>query len=148
MKLYKSPFFFRKMPKSLFRLKTYLYEFARKLFSLVDYVLWILFDITKLKKIKNEKIKKILIVLINQEKGNIGGDFVTLGVLNCFKKQYPKIELSILSDKKTIKQFGKLNNIDLIEYKSKNTLNEIKNKNFDAVLFFNRGKLKVNVSIF
>ncbi len=131
------------MRNNLTKLLIFIREYARKLFSLIDYLLWILFDSSKFKKIKTEKINKILIVLINQEKGNIGGDFITLGVLNCFKKQYPKIELSILSDDKTIKQFGKLNNIDLIEYKSKNILNEIKNKNFDAVLFFDPGKLRI-----
>ncbi len=131
------------MPRNLFRLKTYFYEQARKLFSLVDYLLWSLFDFSKFKKIKTEKIKKILAVLINQEKGNIGGDFITLGVLNYFKKIYPQVQISMLSDDKTIKQFGKLNDIDLIEYKSKNRLNEIKNQNFDAVLFLNQGKLKI-----
>lgn len=131
------------MRNNLTKLLTFIREYARKLFSLVDYLLWFLFDPAKLKKIKTGKIEKILVVLINQEKGNVGGDFITLGILNYFKKQYPKIELSILSDKKTIKQFGKLNNIDLIEYKSKNTLNEIKNKNFDAVIFLNQGELSV-----
>ena len=94
------------MKNQFTKIRISLHESAKIFFSLVDYLIWILFDFSKFKKIETEKIKKILIVLINQKKGNIGGDFVTLGVLNCFKKQYPKIEISILSDKGTIKQFG------------------------------------------
>lgn len=131
------------MPKSLFRLKTYLYEFARKLFSLVDYLIWFLFDPAKFKKIKTEKIKKILAVLINQEKGNVGGDFITLGILNYFKRKYPEVSISMLSDEKTIKQFGSVQKINFIEYLGENSIKELKNKNFDAVLFFDPGKLKI-----
>ena len=65
----------------------FLHEQARKTLSYLDYLIWFLFDLSKFKKIKTQKIHKILIVLINQEKGNLGGDFVTLGVINCFKKQ-------------------------------------------------------------
>src|SRR3989344_9115127 len=104
------------MLKRLLKIKTFCYEFAREISSLIDYVIWCIFDLTKFKKIKTNEIKKVLIVLINQEKGNIGGDFVTLGVLNCFKRQYPKIELSMLSDKKTIKQFESVRNMNFIKY--------------------------------
>ena len=148
MKLYKLPASFNKMLKCLFRLKTSLYEFARKLFSLVDYLFWGLFDFSKFKKIKTERIKKILAVLINQEKGNVGGDFVTLGILNYFKKKYPKIEISMFSDEKTIKQFGFIQKINFIKYSGKESIKELKKKNFDAVLFFNQGKLKIKSFFF
>src|SRR3989344_3856451 len=123
------------MKNEITKIGIFIHEFARKLFSLMDYLIWILFDLSKFKKIKTQKIRKILIVLINQEKGNIGGDFVTLGGLNCFKKQYPKIELSILSNKSTIKQFENLGQINAIEYNGEKSLDNLKKEEFDAVIF-------------
>lgn len=115
----------------------------RKSLSLIDYLLWILFDFSKFKKIETKEIKKILVILINQEKGNVGGDFVTLGILNHFKRESPEVNLSMLSDEKTIKQFGTSNNINFIEYSRKDSLEKLKKCNFDAVLFINQGELKV-----
>lgn len=126
------------MSKKLLRIKTSLHESARIFFSLFDYLIWFLFDFSKFKKIKTKGIKEILIVLINQKEGNLGGDFITLGVLNCFKKQYPKIEISIFSDERTIKQFGPLRKINFIEYLGEKSIKELKNKNFDAVIFLNQ----------
>ena len=119
----------------------FLHEQARKTLSYLDYLIWFLFDLSKFKKIKTQKIHKILIVLINQEKGNLGGDFVTLGVINCFKKQYQKIEISMLSDKKTIKQFESAKNINFIEYSGKESIKKMKNLDIDAVIFLNQGEL-------
>lgn len=127
----------------ILRTRNQIHVEARKLASALDYLAWFIFDSSKFRKIEPEKIKKILIVLINQEKGNIGGDFVTLGVLNCFKKQHPEIRLSVLSDKGTIKQFGKIRNIELIEYIEKGKLGKIKKMNYDAAIFLNVGNLDV-----
>ncbi len=118
-----------------------IHEFVRFFLSLVDYIVWLIFDLSKFKKIKTQEIKKVLVVLINQKRGNIGGDFVTLGVLNCFKEQYPKIELSILSDEETIKQFGPTQKINFIEYCGKKSIKELKNKNFSAIIFLNPEEL-------
>ncbi len=118
-----------------------LHESARRFFSIVDYLIWFLFDPSKFKRIKTEKISKILVVLINQKEGNIGGDFITLGVLNCFKKKYPEVDISILSDEKTIKQFGFIQKINFIEYLGEKSIKELKNRNFDAVIFLNQGEL-------
>ena len=130
------------MLKRLLKIKTFCYEFAREISSLIDYVIWCIFDLTKFKKIKTNEIKKVLIVLINQEKGNIGGDFVTLGVLNCFKKQYPKIDISILGDENTIGQFGRLKGIELIKYARKESMEKLKKMGFQAAIFMNLGLLK------
>ena len=143
MNVYKLYFFFNKMKNKLTKLFTSLHESAKSFFSLVDYLIWTLFDFSKFKKIKTEKIKKILAVLINQEKGNVGGDFVTIGILNYFKTQYPEIEISMLSDEKTIKQFGHVQKINFIKYSGKESIKELKVQNFDAVLFFDLGKLKI-----
>ena len=118
-----------------------IHEIARSLISLLDFTLWLFIDPSKFKKIKNQKIKKILVVLINQEKGNIGGDFCTLGVLNYFLKIFPNIELSIFTDKKTEKQMGKNSKIKFIEYKGENSLVKLKKQNFQAGIFLNLGKL-------
>src|SRR3989344_9667171 len=121
----------------------FLHEQARKTLSYLDYLIWFLFDLSKFKKIKTQKIHKILIVLINQEKGNLGGDFVTLGVINCFKKQYQKIEISMLSDKKTIKQFESAKNINFIEYSGKESIKKMKALDIDAVILLNQGELSI-----
>ena len=130
------------MPKKFQKTKTFLKECWKKSFLLFDYLIWFLFDSAKFKKIKTKKIKKILVVLVNQEKGNVGGDFITLGILNRFKKQYPKIRLAIFSDKRTINQFGKIRDIELIEYKEKNLLEKIKSERFDAAILLSSGDLK------
>ena len=143
MNVYKLYLFLSKMKNKLTKFQISLHELTKTFFSFLDYLLWILFDLSKFKKIKTQKIRKILIVLINQEKGNIGGDFVTLGVLNCFKKQYSKIEISMLSDKKTIKQFESAKNINFIEYSGKESIKNIKKMDIDAVIFLNQGELSV-----
>ena len=143
MNVYKLYLFLSKMKNKLTKFQISLHELTKTFFSFLDYLLWILFDLSKFKKIKTQKIRKILIVLINQEKGNIGGDFVTLGVLNCFKKQYSKIEISMLSDKKTIKQFESAKNINFIEYSGKESIKKIKKMDIDAVIFLNQGELSV-----
>ena len=141
MKVYKLYLFQNKMKNTLTKSLIFLHEQAKKTFSYLDYLIWLFFDPAKFKAIKTKKLCKILIVLINQEKGNIGGDFVTLGVLNCFKRQYPKIELSMLSDKKTIKQFESDRNMNFIEYSGKESIKKMKNLDIDAVIFLNQGEL-------
>jgi len=116
---------------------TSLYVISRKLSSLISYCFWFFLDPSKFKIIKTSKIKKILIVLLNTETGNIGGDFCTLGVLNYFNQVYPNVKLSILSDKETINRFGKIPNIEMIIYENKNTLEKIRQKKFDALLGLN-----------
>ena len=141
MKVYKLYLFQNKMKNAFTKQLIFLHEQAKKTFSYLDYLIWLFFDTAKFKAIKTKKIKKILIILINQEKGNVGGDFVTLGVLNYFKKQYSKIELSILSDINTIKQFGNLNLINCIEYAGRKSIDSLKKENFDAAIFLNSGRL-------
>ena len=111
----------------------------RNFLLFLNYLAWALFDFSKFTKIRTNKIKKILFVLVNQDKGNVGGDFVSLGVLNDFKRQYPKIDVSILSDKQTLKQFGKIEKIEVIEYRGRKTLKELEEKEFDAVILQSQG---------
>ena len=80
----------------MIKIKNNLHFEARKVASALDYMIWFLFDRAKFKKIKTAEIKKILVVLINQEKGNIGGDFVTLGTMNYFKRLYPEVKILFL----------------------------------------------------
>ncbi|MCH7567789.1 MAG: glycosyltransferase family 9 protein [Nanoarchaeota archaeon] len=129
------------MAREFLRIKTSLHELGRKVVSLIDYGIWLAFDTTKFKRIDSSSIKKILIVLINQEKGNVGGNFATLGVLNCFKKYHPKVDVAILADKRTVRQFDEVNKIRLIEYKGKETLGKIRKEGFDAVLILTPGDL-------
>ena len=120
-----------------------MHELLRRLASFSDYLLWLLFDPGKFTRIKIKEINKILIVLINQGKGNVGGDFITLGVINYFKKSYPHVKVSFLSDKNTIKQFGEISNIEFIEDKGKESIKELKRKKFDAGIFLGLGRFSI-----
>jgi len=120
---------------------TNLHEIARSLISLLDFTLWMIIDPSKFKKIKNEKIKNILVILINQEKGNVGGDFCTLGVLNFFTRKFPHINVSLLTDNLTANQIGKNSKIKIIKYENKNSLKKLREKDFQAGIFLNLGKL-------
>lgn len=132
------------MHLQMIKIKNNLHLEARKAASFLDYVIWLLFDRAKFKKIKTGEIKKILIVLINQEKGNIGGDFVTLGAMNYFKRLHPEIKLIFLSDKKTIAQFGEVPEIEFVIYSKEKSMEKLKNEKISAVLFLNQAKLKTN----
>lgn len=112
--------------------------------SYVDYASWLLIDPEKFKIIKNKEIDKILFVLINESSGNVGGDFCSLGVAEYFKKVYPNIGLTILSDKKTLERFGKVSGIEMLEYKDKSTIDEIKNKGFKAGIFISLDGLNLS----
>ena len=114
-----------------------LHKNLRKNISYLDWALWRISS--KKENIKPSKIKKILVVLINQEKGNAGGDFATLGVLNCFKKNFPKKKIFLLSDKKTLNNLGSIKGIEIILSDNFN-LKELRKKNIDVVIFMNPGK--------
>ncbi|NCO11753.1 hypothetical protein CO038_01120 [Candidatus Pacearchaeota archaeon CG_4_9_14_0_2_um_filter_39_13] len=128
----------------IFKLKNQIHMEARKIASAFDYLLWFLFDSARIKNLETRKIKNILVVLVNQEKGNVGGDFVTLGVLNSFKKQHPQINLSVFCDRSTIKQFGRAKMMNFIEYSGKDSLNKLRKKKIQAVVFLNPGNLNTN----
>ncbi len=118
---------------------TFFHELSRSFSSIMEYFIWLVFDLSKFKKIKTEKIDKILLALLDVNNGNIGGDFVTLGVINYFKQIYPKVKISFLCDKSKINNFGNIKGVDFIEYKKGDSLNNLKKNNFIAVLFFNFG---------
>ncbi|MDP2673194.1 MAG: glycosyltransferase family 9 protein [Nanoarchaeota archaeon] len=134
--------------KFIRRIFTSIHELSRNFLSIVDFLSWFLFDPSKFKKIKTNEINRILVVLINQEKGNVGGDFITLGVVNYFKKIYPNVKISFLSDYSTIKIFKNIQDIEFIKYKDKKLLKNLKNNNFKAALFFNFGPTKISDFLF
>jgi len=113
---------------------TELYELTKMAVSFLDYFAWLLFSPSKFKKIKTKEIDNLLVILITGKKGNVGGNAVTFGVLNYFKKLYSNIKVSVLVDKITMNHFGKLPGIELIEYKGLETLKKLKDYNFKAVL--------------
>ena len=127
---------------------TAVHEFARRSSTFIDYGLWLLVDPSKYHSVKQKEIDSILVVLVNEESGNVGGDFCILGVMNHFKKVYPEIRLGILSDSNTLKRFGKVPGIDTFEYKSRETLESLKEENFKAALFINIGDLKAKDFMF
>jgi len=112
---------------------TLLYDLMKSFGSILDYMIWFLIDPSKFKKIKTNEIDKILIILIVNKKGNVGGNFCILGVFNYFKKVYPDIKISILVNKNTKKQFGNIPGINIIEYEGFKTLKHIKKQNFKVV---------------
>ena len=121
---------------------TQLHELGRYASTYIDYLIWLLIDMNKFKVIKTEEIDKVVVVLVNEDKGNVGGDFCLLGVMNYVKHAYPKVKLAILADSSTLKRFGEVPGIEMIEYKDKGTLEELKKKNIKAALFINIGELK------
>ncbi|GEM_PF-3142302 len=126
------------------RFAVFTHNILRRLLSFFDYLLWSFFDSESGKKIKTEKIKKILVLLINQEKGNVGGDFITLGVLNAFKKDNPGSKLWLLSDESTLKNFGRLRDIKVIKFKEGFNPDSLKKESFDALLFLNPGRFMID----
>jgi hypothetical protein len=60
------------------RFGIFLKDRARWFSSLSDYILWMVFDLSKFRKIERESSKKVLVVLINQNAGNVGGNFCSL----------------------------------------------------------------------
>lgn len=123
---------------------TKLHEIVRIFSNWTDWLAWTILDFSKFKNIKTKNIKKILIVLVNGMEGNIGGNFCTLGVVNYFKKLHPEIELFLLSDNKSINQFGYNPGIKFIEYAGQNTIEELKKENIDAMIAMDFGP-KLNV---
>jgi len=121
---------------------TELHELVRRISVYIDYFLWLLLDPAKFKIVKTQEINSILGVLINPEKGNVGGDFCFLGVLEYFKKKNPGIRVAILGDFKSLERFGKVPGIDMIVYKNRKDLEKLRNKGFKAALFVNLGPLK------
>jgi len=122
---------------------TKLHEVSRTFFSSIDYLLWVALDPARFKVVRKKDINKILVVLINRKDGNVGGDFCTLGIMNNFHKEHPEVGLHILSDKKTLNQFGATPGIEKIEYKNRLTLEKIQKIKFDAVIMLHPNGLSV-----
>ena len=61
---------------------TQIREKTRNLFLMLDYLLWLLLDLSKFKRIKKEKIKKVLIIHL----GAIGELLVTTPLFPALKK--------------------------------------------------------------
>ena len=105
---------------------TQVHELIRILSPYLDYIIWLLVDPYKFKIIKKDQIKKILIILINESKANVGGDFCTIGVLNTIKEAYPQLDLIVLSDEKTIDVFNReIQQVTFITYQSKKNLKDL-----------------------
>jgi ADP-heptose:LPS heptosyltransferase len=132
-----------KLGTSLRKKHTGIKEIVRRATSRIDYFLWLLLDPTKFKKIKKDRIKKILSVLIGDKTMNLGGNFCTLGVLNYFREKNPEIEVCMLVDKFALKQFGEVPGIRFVEYKREETLEDLKKEGFDALLSYDLGDLKM-----
>ncbi|NCN98890.1 hypothetical protein COU62_03965 [Candidatus Pacearchaeota archaeon CG10_big_fil_rev_8_21_14_0_10_35_219] len=137
-----------KLGPKLRKKSTELHEFIRKASVFIDYFLWLLLDPSKYTIIKTNKIKKILVVLVNPEMGNVGGDFCALGVVNYFKKVYPSVNVSFLLDKKTKSHFGEIPGIEMIEHKGRRALDILKKNAPDAALFISLGPFKLKDFLF
>jgi ADP-heptose:LPS heptosyltransferase len=119
---------------------TFLHELARSFSPYIDYLLWLLLDPDKFKIVKRKEIKRILFVLVNEEQGNVGGDFCLLGALNRLVVERPEIHLTLLLDQQTKKNFGEVPGIEMLEYKK--SLREVKNGKFDCAVIYNLGPLR------
>ena len=125
-----------KLGPKLRRIFSRLTESGRKFSVAVDYLKWLIFDPSKYKIIKTDNIDSLLFLLMNKEKGNVGGNFCVLGVLNHFKKEFPHVRVVILGDKNTINQFGHVPDIEMIEYKGESTLRYVRKQNFKAMVCY------------
>ncbi len=121
----------------LIRIGTQLHEVGRHIASFADYLSWLVLDLSKFERKKGE-ISSLLIVIVNDEMGNVGGDVCTLGVISFFEKVYPNIKVSYLLDDPTRKLLRPKS--EVLEYRGRGDLEKVRKLRPDAVLIFNLGR--------
>jgi heptosyltransferase I len=113
-------------------LTTYVENTIRKTIVLIDYILWILFDFSKFKKVDNTKIKKVLIIHL----GAIGELLATTPVLWALKQElHAEITFMVGEGKDVIfKNNPNVDNILIYKKGFKNNLEKIKKESFDLAI--------------
>src|SRR3989344_1902259 len=108
-------------------------KFTRKSAVLLDYLFWVLFDFSKFKFIKREKIKKILIIHL----GAMGELLILTPLLPLIKKQLnnPDIMFMVSPGKEEVlKNNPYISKIMTYKNNSKADFQQIKIQNFDTVI--------------
>jgi len=101
---------------------------VKRSFSLCLFLSWLLFDPSKFKIIRNEKIKSILIVNMGK---TVGDFYILLGMLNKLNKNYPKVKIYMLCLDKN-KKFVKNPQIKVLSLQEAKNL--IKKKKIDSLI--------------
>ncbi len=100
----------------------------KRAFSLCLFLSWLLFDPSKFKKIKPEKIKSLLVVNMGK---TVGDFYLLLGMLNKLNKNYPRVRIYMLCLDKN-KKFVKNPNIKVLSLSEAKNL--IKKKKIDSLI--------------
>lgn len=109
---------------------TYLLELLRRLLDLFVYVLWVLLDPSKFKKIDNKKIKNVLLI----HTGAVGDTYLILGIVNRILEKYPDVTFYYLSEEKGLKCV-KNPKVKILRLNDAKKI--IDKKIIDAAIFFN-----------
>ena len=122
---------------------TQIREKTRNLFLIFDYLLWLLFDLSKFKIVKKEKIKKVLIIHL----GAIGELLVTTPLFPALKKAL-NCEISFMVSKGKEQVFQNnphLSEIITYENDFKKNIEILKNKDFDLGIILFPGSMQLSL---
>ncbi len=122
---------------------TQIREKTKNLFLISDYLLWLLLDLSKFKRIKKEKIKKVLIIHL----GAIGELLVTTPLFPALKKTL-KCDISFMVSKgreEIFKNNPHLSEIITYEDNFKKNIKILKNKDFDLAIILFPGSIQLSL---
>ena len=121
---------------------TQIREKTRNLFLMLDYLLWLLLDLSKFKRIKKEKIKKVLIIHL----GAIGELLVTTPLFPALKKAL-NCEISFMvseGKEEVLKNNPNISEI-LIDEGFKKNVKKLKERNFDLAVILFPGSMQLSL---
>ena len=121
-------------------------ELIKKSWLLFDYFLWLLFDLSKLRKIKKDKIRKVLIVHL----GAIGELLITTPILPVLKKEL-NCEITYMLNRGMEAIFENnpyISNILIYNQDFKENISDLKKGNFDLAIIISPGSIKLSLRCF
>lgn len=121
-------------------------EIIRKLILALDYIFWLIFDFSKFKQIKKEKIKKILVIHL----GAIGELIVTTPLIAALNEEFnSKITFMLTSGKEQIfKNNPRVNKCIYLVRGFFNQIQALRKENFDLVVILYPGSFKLALICF
>ena len=122
---------------------TQIREKTKNLFLVLDYLLWLLLDLSKFKRIKKEEIKKVLIIHL----GAIGELLVTTPLFPALKKTLNcDISFMVSEGKEQVfKNNPYLSEIITYENNFKKNIKILKNKDFDLAIILFPGSIQFSL---
>lgn len=121
-------------------------ELIKKSWLLFDYFLWLLLDLSKLREIKKEEIKKVLIIHL----GAIGELLITTPLLPILKKELNCEIIYMLNKGKEaiLENNPYISNILIYNRDFKKNINDLKKGNFDLAIIISPGGIKLSLRCF